>query len=271
MFKETLHNVIYTDAAFKKFGDSKGFLLAQVPFHKSRKYFLCFLLGIIPEWRSYFSATWLKLKIRDNYSIVYAFAYSTECVRFAEWISRRKKKPLIIHLADYSPDFNTPFAQRILKQATKLVCITEEMKSKYEHTLGRKDIEVLHNGAEQECFNIPSPSKIAFSKKNPFRLCFIGSLFSYLHGDCIEDFFSAVQIIREKKPWFEFHLYGQRQPNDFLNELISMEGCYHHGIVMPLKKKFEIMKEATCFVIPSSFSEQKIQITATHSLQSYLN
>ena len=35
-----------------------------------------------------------------------------------------------------------------------------------------------------------------------------------------------------------------------------MEGCYHHGIVMPLKKKFEIMKEATCFVIPSSFSEQ---------------
>ena len=36
-----------------------------------------------------------------------------------------------------------------------------------------------------------------------------------------------------------------------------MEGCYHHGIVMPLKKKFEIMKEATCFVIPSSFSEQK--------------
>ena len=115
-----------------------------------------------------------------------------------------KKKPLIIHLADYSPDFNTPFAQRILKQATKLVCITEEMKSKYEHTLGRKDIEVLHNGAEQECFNIPSPSKIAFSKKNPFRLCFIGSLFSYLHGDCIEDFFSAVQIIREKNHGLNF-------------------------------------------------------------------
>ena len=47
-----------------------------------------------------------------------------------------------------------------------------------------------------------------FSEQNPFVLCFIGGLFSHLHGDCIE-FFKAVSQIRQKIPWFEFHLYEE--------------------------------------------------------------
>ncbi len=130
------------------------------------------------------------------------------------------------------------------------------MKSRYEKALGRMDIEILHNGAESECFDIPAPHKVTFSKENPFKICFIGGLFSCLHGECIEDVFEAVKNIRLRKPWVEFHLYGQRQPNDFLSHFISQEGCFHHGIVMPLEKKFEIMEEASCFVIPSTFNEQ---------------
>ena len=68
------------------------------------------------------------------------------------------------------------------------------MKSMYELTLGRKDIEVLHNGAEQACSEIASPRPEPFSEHNPFVLCFIGGLFSHLHGDCIEDIFEEAPI-----------------------------------------------------------------------------
>jgi len=127
----------------------------------------------------------------------------------------------------------------------------------YEQILGRKDIEVLHNGAEQACSELDSLRPQPFNEQNPFVLCFIGGLFSYLHGDCIEDLFEAVSQIRQKFPWIEFHLYGQRQPADFLEDLIRGDGFTHHGIVMPLEKKFEIMEKAHCFVIPSSFTEEK--------------
>mgnify|MGYP000949786032 FL=1 len=43
----------------------------------------------------------------------------------------------------------------------------------------------------------------------------------------------------------------------FLEDLIHADGFTHHGIVMPLEKKFEIMEKAHCFVIPSSFKEEK--------------
>ena len=129
------------------------------------------------------------------------------------------------------------------------------MKSLYEQTLGRKDIEVLHNGAEQTCSEIPPPKVETFSEQNPFVLCFIGGLFSHLHGDCIEDLFEAVSQIRKKRPWIVFHLYGQRQPAHFLEDSIHSDGCKHYGIVMPLERKFEIMEKAHCFVIPSSFNK----------------
>ena len=178
-------------------------------------------------------------------------------MQYAHWIAKKCKLPLIVHLADHSPEFELPISANILRCASKLVCITEEMKSNYERTLGRKDIEVLHNGAEQPCSQIASPRPEPFSKQNPFVLCFIGGLFSYLHGDCIEDIFEAVCQIRKKIPWVEFHLYGQRQPANFLQDLIRKDGFTHHGIVMPLEKKFKIMEKAHGFIIPSSFKEEK--------------
>jgi glycosyltransferase involved in cell wall biosynthesis len=178
-------------------------------------------------------------------------------MKYAHWIANKHKVPLAVHLADHSPEFERSCSTNILHGASKLVCITEEMKAIYERTLGRKDIEVLHNGAEQTCSDIGTPNLEPFSEQNPFVLCFIGGLFSYLHGDCIEDIFEAVSQIRQNFPWVEFRLYGQRQPADFLEDLIHKDGFTHHGIVMPLEKKFEIMEKAHCFIIPSSFKEEK--------------
>ena len=257
MFKEIEHAVVYTDAAFKEFGDTLGYLLAQVPYHPSGRFLLPFLAGKIPEWRGRYSSYWFKKHLSEKFSSVYAFVYSNDCMKYAHWIAKKCKLPLVVHLADHSPEFERSSSANILRGASKLVCITEEMKSKYERTLGRKDIEVLHNGAEQACSEIASPSHEPFGEQNPFVLCFIGGLFSHLHGDCIEDIFEAFSQIRQKFPWVEFHLYGQRQPANFLEDLIRGDGFAHHGIVMPLEKKFEIMEKAHCFVIPSSFKEEK--------------
>ena len=257
MLREINHQVVYTDAAFKQFGDKLGYLLAQVPYHPSGRFLLSFLTGKIPEWRGRYSSSWFKQHLSGKFSSVYAFVYSTECMKYAHWIASKCKIPLVVHLADHSAEFERPSSVNILRGAAKLVCITDEMKSMYERSLGRKDIEVLHNGAEEPCSKIASPRPEPFSEQNPFVLCFIGGLFSYLHGDCIEDIFEAVAQIRKKIPWIEFHLYGQRQPVDFLENLIHANGFTHHGIVMPLEKKFEIMEKAHCFVIPSSFKEEK--------------
>ena len=257
MFKNIEHRVLYTDASFKSHGDNNKYILGQVPFHSSRRYFFYFLLGFIPEWRGRYSRKWLKTNIGKEYSNVYAFVYSVECLRFADWIARTLGIPLLIHLADHSKEFESVQITTTLRKCSKLICITAEMQKNYETMLGRKDIEVLHNGAESRCFNIPEPKKTHFNKDNPFRFCFLGGLFSHLHGDCIEDFFQATQEVKKKYQWIEFHLYGQKQPADFLNEFLSIDGIKHHGIIMPLNKKFEIMELAHCFVIPSSFNPNK--------------
>ena len=47
MFKEINHGVVYTDAVFKKSGDTLGYLLAQVPYHPSGRFLPSFLIGKI--------------------------------------------------------------------------------------------------------------------------------------------------------------------------------------------------------------------------------
>ena len=257
MFKNIDHRVLYTDASFKSHGDNNGYILGQVPFHSSRRYFFYFLLGFIPEWRGRYSRKWLKINLGKEYSSVYAFVYSVECLRFADWIAGALGIPLLIHLADHSKGFESVQIKKTLRKCSKLICITAEMQKNYETMLGRKDIEVLHNGAESRCFNIPEPKNPPFNKDNPFRFCFFGrSLFSSswrLH----RRLFQAFKEVKKKYQWIEFHLYGQKQPADFLNEFLSMDGIKHHGIIMPLDKKFEIMELAHCFVIPSSFNPNK--------------
>ena len=250
------HRVVFTDADFKHFGDDIEYILAQVPYHPSGRFLIPFLTGKIPEWRGMYSSLWLTRHLLDKFSTVCAFVYSVECMKYAHWIAKKTKLPLVVHLADHSPEFQLTSSANILLGATKLVCITDEMKSMYEQSLGRNDIEVLHNGAEQACSDIASPPHEPFRAQNPFVLCFIGSLFSNLHGDCIEDFFKAVLEVRAKYPCIEFHLYGQRQPANFLEDLISLDGFTHHGVV-PINKKFDVMEKAHCFVIPSSFKDEK--------------
>jgi len=254
LFKDTEHRVLYTDAAYRRYGEKNRFILAQVPYHRSKKHIISFLFGRIPEWRNHYSKLWLRKNLPETYSVVYAFVYSTNCLHYASWIANKKKLPLIIHLADYNREMETPPIAKIIKRCSKLICITEEMRTKFETMLGRKDIEVLHNGAESICYKLLAPSITCFNKQNPFRICFLGGLFSHLHSDCIEDIFEAFCKIRKQTTRLEFHLYGQINPMNFLHDKINASGVKHHGIVMPLDKKYEIMEQAHCFIVPSSFN-----------------
>ena len=256
LFKETEHDVLFTDAAFNLHGKKNGYVLGQVPYHRSIRHLLKFAWGSIPEWRSCYSKAWQRRNVPKSYRLVYAFVYSTDCLKFAHWISQSKDLKLIVHLADHSQAFTTKEMCELLNSCANLVCITNEMAKKYEHMLGRQDIEVLHNGAENRCLNIPTPNTGPFNEKNPFIICFLGGLFSHLHGDCIEDVAQAISQIRKIRPWVQFHLYGQRQPSNFLEEILQSDGCMHHGIIMPLEKKFDIMEQAHCFIIPSSFNPE---------------
>ena len=255
LFKETAHDVLYTDAAFNAHGKKNGYVLGQVPYHRSIRHLLKFAWGYIPEWRNWYSKAWLRHNVRKSYRLVYAFVYSTDCLKFALWVAQSKDLKLIVHLADHSEDFTTKEIRNLLKSCAGFVCITNEMAKKYEHMLGRQDIEVLHNGAENRCLDIPTPDIGPFNEKKPFIVCFLGGLFAHLHGDCIEDVVQAISQIRKTRPWVEFHLYGQRQPSNFLEEILQSDGCTHHGII-PLEKKFDIMEKAHCFIVPSSFNPE---------------
>ncbi len=133
------------------------------------------------------------------------------------------------------------------------------MKRLYEEKTQRRDIKVFHNFPDNRCFPKNAGSMIAkhpFSKSNPLILTFIGGLYSYLHKDSIEDILNAVSKLNSEGIPIELHLYGERFPKSFLEREISQKGIIHHGLVMPLEKKYEIMKNADAFVIPSSFDHK---------------
>ena len=172
LFKEVTHIVIFTDAEFKAYAEKEEYVLAQVPNHKSRRLLFPYLLGKIPEWRGFYSSRWLSKLDRNEFKALYVFNYSLDCLKFANWIAQKFEIPLFVHIADHSIDFEKGLGRKIISNCEKVLCITDEMRQKYETVIGRNDIEVLHNGAEEVCFNIPPPPSFPFSEKNPFYSLF---------------------------------------------------------------------------------------------------
>ena len=262
LFKYLKHCVVFTDHAFLKEKINSEYIHAQVPYHRSKKNLLSLLIGRIPEWRGFYSKLWLKRNIKQKFDVVYSFIYSTDCLLFSSWVSKNLNLPITVHIADHCESFKRKKISDIITNCTNLVCITDEMREEYMRVFKRDDIHVIHNGAEKKCFLTDSQvtnshAEYNFNHHNPFILCFLGGLFKDLHDESIEDIFRSVSELRKKFPFLEFHLYGQIQPHNFLDELLTLDGIFHHGIVMPLNMKYEIMQKAHCFVIPSSFNSNK--------------
>ena len=255
LFKGGEPEVIYTDAAFLDHGKRHGYTLAQVPYHFGKKHFVKYIFGKIPEWRNNFSSLWLRRNSTKGVEITYAFVYSLSCLRYAYWIAKKKKTRFIAHIADHGKGFESPEAISILSKSDPLITISKPMKSFFHSAMKHSDIRVIHNGPEEGCFQVSKDQNHQAKKKGRFIITFLGGLFEHLHSDCIEDVIHAVSQLREKYPKVEFHMYGQRVPETFLDEYLNRDGIVHHGLVLPLEKKFEIMRKADCFIVPSSFNE----------------
>lgn len=232
-----------------------GFLYANCPYHNSKKGFFLFILGLIPEWRGNYSKLWLFFFLRNKFHIVYSFFYSLDNVKFGAWIAKQKKCHHIVHIADHSSSFfNSVEFKSILISSYKRACIGRNMKDAYYKEFGL-NFEVFHNYADFNQLSSPRDADLIFSHKNPFKILFLGSLFSHLHEGAINDVCSAVSNLATDGFPIVFNLYGQRVPVSFLTDEIDGISIKHHGEVHP-DERFKIMQQHHVFVVPATFNPE---------------
>ena len=98
LFGDIKPGVIYTDQEFESSVNNEQYLLAHVPFHRSKKHLPSFLLGKIPEWRNHYSKRWIRSKNLSSYDIVYSFVYSGSCLTYGAWLSKFLNAKHYVHI-----------------------------------------------------------------------------------------------------------------------------------------------------------------------------
>jgi glycosyltransferase involved in cell wall biosynthesis len=255
LYSHFAQRFIFTNGDFNHPDRNQNYIFAQVPYHRARKNLIKLMLGKIPEWRGSYSSKWLDKNLTENFDIIISFIYSPCTLLFGTWISQKKKCKHIIHIADHCDFFLQPKYLNAIKSADSLLVISNKMKALYEKHTQRKDIKVFHNFPDDRCFPELDPidDSRGFSQSDPLKVVFIGGLYEYLHKSSIEDIISSVAALHDQGIPIEMDIYGARYPESFLDKEIELKGITHHGVVMPLDSKYEIMENADAFVIPSSF------------------
>ena len=131
-----------------------------------------FLTGKIPEWRNHFSRLWLARNLNHHFDLVYAFVYLSELPQICLLDIRKKGTRFIAHIADHSLDFETPLAIEILAQSDPMISISKSMKSHFKQMLKQTEIEVIHNGPEDQCFRLFEDRTRNPNKKKIFTITF---------------------------------------------------------------------------------------------------
>ncbi len=253
LFNGLIHDVLYTDSSFISSVKGTNYIHGHCPYHKSRKGIFLFIIGLVPEWRGYYSRVWMFFFLRKKYDLIYAFFYSIDLAKFASWIASQKKAKLILHIADHSPSFINNFEFiKILDQSEKLCCIGKNMKDYYEGIF-KKSFDVFHNLADDAYLPFTNKINFTFSESNPLKILFIGSLFETLHKGAINNICRAINELNDEGYSISFNLYGQIVPNTFLKEELTTPHVNHHGTIPP-EGRFSIMSKNHCFIIPSSFT-----------------
>lgn len=186
--------------------------------------------------------------------MVYAFFYSIECADFAHHISKYKNARLIIHIADHNNAFiDSKKFREIVKFSSKVCCIGKNMRDFYEKEFSRK-FDVFHNLANDDFLPLTNKKDGSFSKTNPLKLLFIGSLFETLHKGTINNICQVIDELNDEGYSIKFNLYGQIVPTTFLSRELTSSHLQHHGTI-PSEERFNIMSENHCFIVPSSFNQ----------------
>ena len=130
-------------------------------------------------------------------------------------------------------------------------------KNAYEKKFQR-EFKVFHNFADSKNLPLSSIPKSTFSHDRPLKILFIGSIFHNLHHGSIQDICSAVKEIHTSGKPISFHIYGQVQPENYLDGEIDNISVFHHGEI-EAHKRFSIMERYHVFVVPSSFEKAVIK------------
>ena len=247
--------VIFTDASYKKEGKINGFIHAHCPYHKSRKGYFLYLVGLIPEWRGNYSKLWLFFHLRRKFDIVYSFFYSFENLKFASWVANHKNCKHVVHIADHSPSFFEQIEfKSILKSAYKHACIGHNMKDAYQKRFNI-NFEVFHNYVDYRNHLLPPIASFIFNKKNPLKILFLGTLFYQLHNGAINDICKTVKILGRQGYPISLNIYGQSVPTNFLENEVDNKFIFKCGKVSQ-DQRYEVMKKHHVFIVPSSFDKR---------------
>ena len=250
--------VLFTDEDFQEDVAGKKYLLAQVPFHRSKKYIISFLMGKIPEWRNRYSRKWVRTNLERTYKIVYSFVYSGTCLRYGAWLAEHYGAKHFVHIADHQDDFlSDDHLVKIITSAYSKAAIGHNMKEFYQAKF-EQDFKVFHNPVANQNLPFDSLKGSVFSNTRKLRVLFLGSLFKTLHAGSMDDICDAITSIGRSGIPIELHMYGQLQPVSFLREKIDGKFVKHLGTI-DAEDRFELMKHYDSYVIPATFDPHLAQ------------
>jgi hypothetical protein len=132
--------------------------------------------------------------------VIYCAAVSPHLLQLTAEIHRHFQCPLILHVMDDWPHWDTQHAhpsatcflknswfERLCAAATHRVAISPLMAQEYEAQTGYS-WEVFHHSIDLENYSFRAPQR---DQKN-FRIGYVGSLRQMFHGDCFEDLLELV-------------------------------------------------------------------------------
>ena len=117
------------------------------------------------------------------------------------------------------------------------------MKALYEKHTQRKDINVFHNFPDDRCFPVlDSIDDSASFSIRPVKSSIYRRLYEYLHKSSIEDIVSSLPPCMNKVIQLRWIFTVRDTLKVFW--IVKSVRITHHGMVMPLETKYQIMENA---------------------------
>lgn len=235
-----IHVITYLDAGFQKKEIRDNFCIHRIYLKKIR------FIGTISFWYN----TFLEIK-KINPDLIHVQAISAAIPGLFTKIVL--KKPYVVwgQGSDvYLPSRFTKLTSKIvLQNASTIIALSEDMRTKMCKICKRKDIVILPNGIEIENFkNIRSQKQ---QKKIEKSILFVGTL-RPVKG--VKYLIQAMRFINEKSPNTNLIIIGDGPDRNELEALVhefNLEACTHFIGKVSNQEIPEYMAQADVFALPS--------------------
>jgi glycosyltransferase involved in cell wall biosynthesis len=234
-----VHVITSLDNPFPKNETLENFCIHRITFKKVR------VIGVILFW---FQILYKIKKINPDIVHIQALTISLPGLVSKIFL----KKPYIVWARGsdvYLPDkFTKLISKVVLKNASYIIALNEDMKRKINTIYKRENIIVVPNGIELEKFKDIYPQK----QDNKIKtIIFVGTL-RPVKG--VEYLIKAMSIIHEKLPDTNLLIVGDgpdREKLETLAQELDLQGCTCFAGNVSNEKIPEYMAKADLFVLPS--------------------